>query len=222
VGLTRRSVSTPCSSNRPCGSPCIRLSDKASRLRPRRAPTKLGKSDEPITPVQQTGSNVAQTRPPVSAFPEMGVGSVCTSSFSRIAQRSLMLRPAHSHGHLCDRHPKASDTSSPRCLPRLLPAVALSRMGLAPTRKRRLCTRTPFSIIHAASSASQLPAFVNVDRATGLIAGLYPLFGMPVSLPAAPRSERAGLFARRGSCRSVRKSHCREDRRRQIAHIRFR
>src|SRR3954470_21921265 len=96
-------------------------------------------------PVQQTGSNVDQTRPPVSASPELGVGSACTSSFSRIAQRSLTLRPAHSHGHLCRRHPGASNTSSPPCLPRLLPAGAVRRVGLAPTRKRRLCTAHPIN-----------------------------------------------------------------------------
>ena len=37
--------------------------------------------------------------PDVSAFPERVVGSACASSFSRIAQRSLALRPAHSHCH---------------------------------------------------------------------------------------------------------------------------
>ena len=80
----------------------------------------------------QTSLKLTQS---VSAFPGMGAGSACTSSFSRIAQRSLTLRPAHSHGHLRDRHPGASDTSSPPCLPRLLPAGAISRVGLAPTGK---------------------------------------------------------------------------------------
>src|SRR5260370_32723983 len=45
------------------------------------------------------GILVAQTHPSVSAFPESTVGSACTSSFSRIARRSLTLRPAHSRGH---------------------------------------------------------------------------------------------------------------------------
>ena len=52
VGLTGRSVSTPCSSNRTCGFPCIRLSDKTSRLRPRRASAKLGETYEPKLLVQ--------------------------------------------------------------------------------------------------------------------------------------------------------------------------
>jgi len=66
VGLTRRPVSTPCSSNRTCGFPCIRLSDKASRLRPRRAPSKLGKTYEPVLLVEVLGQIGA--RPP-SGFP---------------------------------------------------------------------------------------------------------------------------------------------------------
>ncbi len=37
--------------------------------------------------------------PVVSAFPEMAVGSACASSFSRLAQRLLTLRPAHSRCH---------------------------------------------------------------------------------------------------------------------------
>src|SRR5882672_1712439 len=68
--------------------------------------------------------------PAVSAFPERVVGSACTSSFSRLARRSLTLRPAHSRGHLfVTRYPKASDISSPPCLLRLLPAGAISPGG---------------------------------------------------------------------------------------------
>lgn len=62
VGLTRRSVSIPCSSNRTCGSPCIRLSDKTSHLHPRRASTKLGKSYEPVLLVEVLGQ--IGSRPP--------------------------------------------------------------------------------------------------------------------------------------------------------------
>jgi DNA polymerase (family 10) len=35
----------------------------------------------------------------ISTFPDMAVGSAYTSSFSRHAQRSLALRPAHSRCH---------------------------------------------------------------------------------------------------------------------------
>src|SRR3954447_1445218 len=82
------------------------------------------------TPVQQLGVVLAHSHPAVSAFPERGIGSACTSSFSRIARRSLTLRPAHSRGHLfVTRYPKASDISSPPCLLRLLPAGAIAPGG---------------------------------------------------------------------------------------------
>src|SRR6266446_1697723 len=93
------------------------------------------------TAVQRTGALVAQTCPSVPAFPETTIGSACTSSFSRIARRSLALRPAHSRGHQKrDRYPKASDISSPPCLLRLLPAGAVAGWALHPLEKRRLLT----------------------------------------------------------------------------------
>ena len=45
------------------------------------------------------GRSLRSSHPTVSAFPGSTSGSACTSSFSRFAQRSLALRPAHSHGH---------------------------------------------------------------------------------------------------------------------------
>jgi hypothetical protein len=50
-------------------------------------------------PGAATGSNTLLNLPIVSAFPDRVVGSACASSFSRIAQRSLALRPAHSRCH---------------------------------------------------------------------------------------------------------------------------
>src|ERR1700719_1555711 len=87
------------------------------------------------------GRSLRSCHPTVSAFPGRVAGSACTSSFSRLARRSLALRPAHSRGHqFVTRYPKASDISSPPCLLRLLPAGANRRVGLAPTGKRRLVT----------------------------------------------------------------------------------
>ena len=51
-------------------------------------------------PGAATGRRLRSSHPVVSAFPEMAVGSACTSSFSRLARRSLTLRPAHSRRHL--------------------------------------------------------------------------------------------------------------------------
>jgi hypothetical protein len=90
------------------------------------------------------GVFLAHARPAVSAFPERGIGSACTSSFSRIAQRSLTLRPAHSRGHLfVTRYPKASDISSPPCLLRLLPAGAMSPGGARTHWKAPPCHGAP-------------------------------------------------------------------------------
>jgi hypothetical protein len=46
-----------------------------------------------------TGRTLRPSHPAVSAFPDMAVGSAYTSSFSRLARRSLALRPAHSRCH---------------------------------------------------------------------------------------------------------------------------
>ena len=50
-------------------------------------------------PGTATGGTASLIRPVMSAFPEMAVGSACALSFSRLAQRSLALRPAHSRCH---------------------------------------------------------------------------------------------------------------------------
>src|ERR1700732_2279448 len=61
-----------------------------------------------------TGRTLRSTHPTVSAFPDMAVGSAYTSSFSRLARRSLALRPAHSRCHqFVTRYSKASATSLP-------------------------------------------------------------------------------------------------------------
>src|SRR5204862_1400335 len=50
-------------------------------------------------PGAAAGRNCRSSHPAVSAFPDSAVGSACTSTFSRLARRSLALRPAHSRGH---------------------------------------------------------------------------------------------------------------------------
>src|SRR5207244_4725942 len=98
------------------------------------------------TPAQRLGVLLRSLHPAVSAFPERVIGSACALSFSRLARRSLALRPAHSRGHqFVTRYPKASAISLPPCLLRLLPAGANRRVGLAPTGKRRLVTAHPRS-----------------------------------------------------------------------------
>jgi hypothetical protein len=53
----------------------------------------------PPVPRCRAGRNPRSSHPTVSAFPGSAAGSACTSSFSRLAQRSLALRPAHSRSH---------------------------------------------------------------------------------------------------------------------------
>jgi len=80
--------------------------------------------------------------PAVSAFPEMAVGSACTSTFSRLARRSLALRSAHARSSpsrdtpnrrlrtFCYLHARSDCFRLERC----------RRAGLAPAGKRRLVT----------------------------------------------------------------------------------
>src|SRR5215469_16583 len=50
-------------------------------------------------PGAAAGRNPRSSHPAVAAFPDSAVGSACTLTFSRLARRSLALRPAHSRGH---------------------------------------------------------------------------------------------------------------------------
>src|SRR6266478_4184574 len=82
--------------------------------------------------------------PDISAFPDMAVRSACASSFSRLARRSLALRPAHSRCHqFVTRYPKASAISFPPQLLRLLPAGAVAGWVFHPLESAALPRRTP-------------------------------------------------------------------------------
>ena len=159
------------------------------------------------TPVQQTGSNVAQTPPSISTFPVRVNGSACTSSFSSIAQPSLTLRPVRSHGHLCDRHPGASDISSSPCLPGRF-RLEHRRVGLSPTRKCRLCTAHTLlgPLMQGSSSAARIGAFSFGERsyswgwvqdvARRVQAQLAPFGGVPESF--VPRNHPDPMRAMTG------------------------
>jgi hypothetical protein len=96
------------------------------------------------TPAQRLGVLFSLSHPAVSAFPERVVGSACASSFSRLAQRSLSLRPAHSRCHqFVTLIPKASASSLPPWLLRLLPAGAVAGWDLHPLESAALSRRTP-------------------------------------------------------------------------------
>ena len=137
-----------------------------------------------------------KNHPSVSAFPDSTIGSACTSSFSRFARRSLALRPAHSRSHLGDRYPRASDISSPPCLPRLLPAGANRRVGLAPTGKRRLVTAHTLNS-HCGNPRFPTPAypieqaFPRPTRFNAVERRLFPVGASPTRQPLQPEATGA-------------------------------
>ena len=80
--------------------------------------------------------------PVVSAFPGMAARSACASSFSRLAQRSLTLRPAHSRCHQ-NLWPAIRRLQSFRFLRDCSGCFRLEQFagwGFHPLEKRRLCT----------------------------------------------------------------------------------
>jgi hypothetical protein len=84
---------------------------------------------------------VSLTSPDVPAFPAWVDGSACTTSFSRIAQRSLTLRPAHSPSHLVTLYTRGfSHFVTSMTAPIASGWSESCRVGLSPTEKRRLCT----------------------------------------------------------------------------------
>src|ERR1700677_1969432 len=92
-------------------------------------------------PGAATGRRLRSSRPAVSAFPEIAVGSACTSSFSRLARRSLALRPAHSRRHLyVTRYTEGFSHFVTSMTAPVASGWSGRRVGLAPTGKRRLLT----------------------------------------------------------------------------------
>ena len=83
----------------------------------------------------------AHSPPAVSAFPERVVGSACALSFSRLARRSLALRPAHSRCHQCvTRFSEGSSYIVTSIAAPVASGWSDCRVGLSPTGKRRLST----------------------------------------------------------------------------------
>ena len=92
-------------------------------------------------PGAAAGRRRRSSHPAVPAFPDNVVGSACTSSFSRFAQRSLALRPAHSRRHL---YVTCYTEGFSHFVTSMTAPVASGwsgcRVGLTPTGKRRLGT----------------------------------------------------------------------------------
>jgi hypothetical protein len=92
-------------------------------------------------PGAATGRRLRSSHPAVSAFPENVVGSACTSSFSRLARRSLALRPAPSRRHLyVTSYTEGFSHFVTSMTAPVASGWSVCRVGLAPTGKRRLVT----------------------------------------------------------------------------------
>ena len=92
-------------------------------------------------PGAATGRGLRSSRPAVSAFPEVAVGSACTSTFSELARRSLALRPAYSRRHLyVTSYTEGFSHFVTSMTAPVASGWSVRRVGLAPTGKRRLLT----------------------------------------------------------------------------------
>ncbi len=128
-------------------------------------------------PGAAAGRNLRSCTQPYQPSPISLSGRPAHRFFSRLARRSLTLRPAHAHGHqvataiqrlqtfrhlhacshvaACtrarspsrDRYPEASDISSPPCLLRLLPAGADAGWDLHPLENAAFSRRTGHATI---------------------------------------------------------------------------
>src|ERR1700678_1731161 len=92
-------------------------------------------------PGAATGRRLRSSRPAVSAFPEVAVGSACTSTFSELARRSLALRPPHPRRHLyVTSYTEGFSHFVTSMTAPVASGWSVRRVGLAPTGKRRLLT----------------------------------------------------------------------------------
>ncbi len=110
-------------------------------------------------PGAATGGIASLIHPVVSAFPERVVGSACASAFSRLAQRSLALRPAHSRCHqFVARLPEGFSHFVTFMTAPVASGWSGCRMGLAPTGKA-----PPY---HGAHPFPPVAIFSSIDRFT--------------------------------------------------------
>ena len=153
-------------------------------------------------PGAATGRRPRSSRPAVSAFPEIAVGSACTSSFSRLARRSLALRPAHSRRHLyVTRYTEGFSHFVTSMTASVASGWSVRRVGLTPTGKRRLLTA------HANSGHSLTASRTGQVAAEAVSRAEIKIFCTPAVRPvrlAAPRraidpSRTLGMSA----CRSL-------------------
>jgi len=108
-------------------------------------------------PGTATGGTALLIRSVISAFPERVVGSACASSFSRLTQRSLALRPAHSRCHqFVARLPEGFSHFVTSMTAPVASGWSGCRVGLAPTGKAPpFHGAHPLLTVEAASSSRE-------------------------------------------------------------------
>jgi len=160
-------------------------------------------------PGAAAGRGLRSSHPAVSAFLEIAVGSACTSTFSRLAQRSLALRPAHSRRHLyVTRYTEGFSHFVTSMTAPLLPAGAFAGWGLHPLESAALSRRTQAAVIgyDVANGLSNTKAtLVGLCRRGGIAPGLR-------ATPSAvfrPAVRRGGVAVQRlrspAACRRCRR-----------------
>ena len=148
-------------------------------------------------PGAAAGRRLRSSAQAVSAFPGMAAGSACTSSFSRLARRSLALRPAHwrrspirdplsegfSHFVSSMTAPVASGWSD-------WPGGACTHWKAPPCHGARH-EQTPFGLLKLPSRS---PSFVDGEAESGVIevgayrASVYDCRGCPLKSKCCPKA----------------------------------
>src|SRR5439155_514661 len=118
-------------------------------------------------PGAAAGRTARSFTPAVSAFPERVIGSAYASAFSRLAWRSLTLRPAHSRRHqFVTRYTEGFSHFVASMTAPVASGWSVRRVGLAPTGKRRLSTaHTPSCRRRSNISALRYSLFDQLVRA---------------------------------------------------------
>src|ERR1700674_2250559 len=117
------------------------------------------------------------------------------SAFTRVAACTLARSP-----YFVTRYPKASDTSSPPCLLRLLPAGAVAGWDLHPQESAAFPRRTPeaHSAAYSASPSTELSAGARGGTSVWLPEWL-PRLGNPAKICVNARRVQRGKLRRNPS-----------------------
>jgi hypothetical protein len=169
-------------------------------------------------PGAAAGRRLRSSHPTVSAFPEIAVGSACTSSFSRLARRSLALRPAHARRHLyVTRYTEGFSHFVTSMTAPVASGWSVRRVGLAPTGKAppshgarrvgvwrggfRLSVSVAAPFVWRCLSGSAVAPFPHPPHRTGRADFPHPALGQDLTPSSTARRAQAGSNVRARSAR---------------------